>query len=97
MVRRPGDVGELIPIVRNRLAEYGQDYALGAIRGLAIRNMVSVSLPEPSPDFYPIVRVHALALEELENIFYSFLEDTGIDDRESIIQKMIEERVWETA
>lgn len=95
MTRAPGDIGELVTAVRGLLAEYGRDYALGAIKGLAVRNMVSVSLPESSLEFYPIVRVHALALEELENTFYSYLENTETDDRESVIRKLAEERVWE--
>ena len=62
---------ELVASVRGILAEYGRDYSIGAIHGLAVRNMVSVKLPEVTPGFYPIVKVHEMAIKELEEVFYA--------------------------
>ncbi len=81
--------------VKEVLSEYGRDYAIGAIRGLAVRNMLSVNLPDTAPEFYPIVKVHSHALEDLEELFYSYLESAEIENREDIINKLVEERVWE--
>ncbi|MEE8547423.1 MAG: hypothetical protein V3S63_04890 [bacterium] len=81
--------------VREVLSDYGRDYAIGAIRGLAVRNMLSVKLPATTPEFYPIVKVHSHALEDLEELFYSYLESAEIENSENIINKLVEERVWE--
>ncbi len=77
------------------LEEYGRDYAIGALRGLAVRNMLEVSLPDPTEGFYPIVKIHSMALKDLEDLFYAYLQDNGSVDREDLIGRMIEERIWE--
>lgn len=92
---KSSDLDGFAQSVRVILAEYGRDYALGAVRGLATRNMISVDLPATSPEFYPIVKVHAHALEDLEKIFYSYLESAETVEREDIINKLVEARVWE--
>ncbi len=89
------DFDGFVRSVRESLSDYGRDYAIGAIRGLAIRNMLSVKLPATAPEFYPIVRVHSHALEDLEKLFYSYLESAGIEDSEDIVNKLVEKRVWE--
>ena len=89
---------ELVDSVREILAEYGRDYAIGAIHGLAVRNMVSVKLPEVTSGFYPIVKVHEMALTELEELFYGYLQahDAHEDgDRAEIITRFVAENVWE--
>jgi hypothetical protein len=101
---------ELVATVRGILTEYGRDYSIGAIHGLAVRNMVSVKLPEVTPGFYPIVKIHEMAITELEEVFYGFLEvygdkDGGDNDggynalgdkiRAEIISLLVAEKVWE--
>jgi hypothetical protein len=86
--------------MREILAEYGRDYSIGAIHGLAVRNMVSVKLPEVTPGFYPILKVHEMAIKELEEVFYGYLEvygdnDGGDNDRAGIIARLVAEKVWE--
>jgi len=81
---------------RDVLASYGRDYAMGAVRGLAVRNMISVVLPEPAEGFYPIVKVHEMALRELEELFYRYVqlvEEEGV--REELILKLVDRKVWE--
>lgn len=91
----PDSVSLLIRSVREALTSYGRDYAIGAIRGLAVRNMVPVSLPGVSDGFYPIVKVHEMALGEVEDLFYGYLQDSGSEDREGVINRMVREKVWE--
>jgi len=86
---------DLLDSVRSILAEYGRDYAIGAIHGLAVRNMVSVKLPEVTQNFYPIVKVHEMAITELEEIFYGYLQAHEDGDREEIISRFVAEKVWE--
>jgi len=90
------DSDRFIQSVRDVLSYYGRDYAIGAVRGLAVRNMVSVLLPDPADGFYPIVKVHDMALKELEEVFYSHVqsEDTGAS-REELILILVERKVWE--
>ena len=86
----------LIQSARAVLASYGRDYAIGAVHGLAVRNMMSVSLPESAQNFYPLVKVHEMALHDLEEVFYSHVQLTGTeDDREKLILKLVEKKVWE--
>lgn len=88
----------LVESVREILAEYGRDYAIGAVHGLAVRNMVSVKLPEVTSGFYPIVKVHEMAITELEEVFYGYLDAHdahGDGDREEIITRFVAEKVWE--
>lgn len=86
----------LIRSARVVLARYGRDYAIGAVHGLAVRNMMSVSLPESTQNFYPLVKVHEMALLELEEVFYSYIQRSGAeDDREKLILKLVEKKVWE--
>ena len=81
---------------RDILSAYGRDYALGAVRGLAVRNMMSVALPETAEGFYPIVKVHEMALRELEKLFYDhILSRQAEDNREEVILKLVDRRVWE--
>ncbi len=89
------DFDKFVRSAREVLSDYGTDYAIGAIRGLAVRNMLSVRLPATTPGFYPIVKVHSHALEDLEELFYSYLESAEIEDSEDVINKLVEERVWE--
>jgi len=87
---------ELIQSARDVLSQYGRDYAIGAVRGLAVRNMISVVLPEPAEGFYPIVKIHEMALRELEDVFYNHVQsDERSDSREEIILKLVKQRVWE--
>lgn len=87
---------EFIQSARDVLSGYGRDYALGAVRGLAVRNMISVVLPEPAEGFYPIVKIHEMALRELEDIFYNHVQsDERSDSREELILKLVKQRVWE--
>ena len=82
--------------VRDALSPYGRDYAIGAVRGLAVRNMISVVLPDPTEGFYPIVKVHEMALRDLEEIFYSFPRlDEKDGSREDLILTMVQQKVWE--
>ncbi len=84
-----------IQSVRDILSEYGRDYAIGAVRGLAVRNMMSVILPEPVEGFYPIVKVHEMALRELEEVFYNQIQsDDRSDIREELIRQLVEQKVW---
>ena len=89
------DFAKFVRSAREVLSDYGRDYAIGAIRGLAVRNMLSVKLPDTAPEFYPIVKVHSHALEDIEELFYSYLESAEIEDSENIINKLVEARVWE--
>jgi len=87
---------ELIQSARDVLSQYGRDYAIGAVRGLAVRNMISVALPEPTEGFYPIVKIHEMALRELEDVFYNHVQsDERSDSREELILKLVKQRVWE--
>jgi len=95
MVQNRDDMSHLVRMVREALASYGRDYAIGAVRGLAVRNMIAASLPGVTEGFYPIVKVHEMALGDVEELFYGYLEDSGSEDREGIINRMIEEKVWE--
>ncbi|MDF1534903.1 MAG: hypothetical protein P1S46_00185 [bacterium] len=95
MAQIKGGRDELLRSVREILAGYGRDYAIGAIRGLAVRNMLSVTLPEATPGFYPIVKVHDMALRELEEVFYGYLQDKDDGDRETIVALFVAEKVWE--
>jgi len=81
---------------RDVLSSYGRDYALGAVRGLAVRNMISVVLPDSVEGFYPIVKVHEMALRDLEEVFYNFIQSVeGSDSREELILELINQKVWE--
>ena len=85
-----------IQSVRDALSSYGKDYAIGAVRGLAVRNMLSVDLPDPVEGFYPIVKIHEMALKELEELFYNHIQSgERSDDREQLILKLVDQRVWE--
>jgi len=95
MPQNPDSVSHLIRSVREALTSYGRDYAIGAIHGLAVRNMVPVSLPGVSDGFYPIVKLHEMALGEVEDLFYGYLQDSGSEDREGVINRMVREKVWE--
>lgn len=90
------ETDKFIHSVRRALSSYGRDYALGAVRGLAVRNMISVSLPDPGEGFYPIVKVHEMALRELEDIFYSQVqsEDSVVHKKELILE-LVDKMVWE--
>ena len=82
--------------IRDALSSYGRDYAIGAVRGLAVRNMISVVLPDPTEGFYPIVKIHEMALKDLEEIFYNFLQlDEKGSSREDLILALIQQKVWE--
>ena len=90
------DSQDLIRSAREILSAYGRDYAIGAVRGLAVRNMVSVITPEPTEGFYPIVKVHAMALSELEDVFYDHVQSGEEEScREELILKLVEGKVWE--
>ncbi len=41
------------------------------------------------------VRQILMALGEVEELFYRHLEESGSEDREGIINRMVEEKVWE--
>ncbi len=85
-----------IQSARDVLSPYGRDYAIGAVRGLAVRNMLSVVLPEPAEGFYPIVKVHEMALSELEEVFYNHVQsDERSESREELILILIDQKVWE--
>ena len=90
------DSDSFIQSVRDALSLYGRDYAIGAVRGLAVRNMMSVSLPDTTDGFYPIVKVHEMVLKDLEDIFYHHVR-SGMDEvsREELIRGLIEQEVWE--
>lgn len=90
-----GQHDELVRSAREVLSEYGRDYAIGALHGLAVRNMISAALPEVTPGFYPIVKVHELALGELEEVFYGYLQEDGDGDREAIIARFVADKIWE--
>ena len=89
------DLELFITTVREILSPFGRDYALGAVRGLAVRNMMSVDLPETSEGFYPIVKVHGIALKDLEEEYYRFLHSGSGYGQEELIIKLVEEEVWE--
>ena len=90
------ETDKLIQFARDALSPYGRDYAIGAVRGLAVRNMMSVELPESTEGFYPIVKIHEMALRDLEEVFYSYIQDDGSgEDREKLIMKLIDKMVWE--
>lgn len=90
------DQEEFVKLARDVLAHYGRDYAIGAVRGLAVRNMVSVALPDSTEGFYPIVKVHEMALRELEEVFYNCAElDQEEGGREKLILKLVDQKVWE--
>jgi hypothetical protein len=80
---------------REVLVPYGRDYAIGAVRGLAVRNMMSVTLPETTEGFYPIVKVHLMALKELEEIFYNYIEENQTEEVRDLIMDLVERGVWE--
>ncbi len=85
-----------VRLARDVLSPYGRDYAIGAVRGLAVRNMISIVFPEPAEGFYPIVKVHAMALKELEDVFYKHVRSSEkADNREELILKLVEQKVWE--
>ena len=85
-----------IQSVRDALSSYGKDYAIGAVRGLAVRNMLSVVLPDPVEGFYPIVKIHEMALKELEEMFYNHIQSgERSDGREQLILKLVDRKVWE--
>lgn len=94
-MKDPSGLDAFLREAREILRDYGRDYAIGAIHGLAVRNMVSVSLPSLTAGFYPIVKVHGMALKELEDLFYDYLQDNGTVDGETVISQMIEEKIWE--
>ena len=80
---------------REILSSYGRDYAIGAVRSLAVRNMVSVVLPDTAEGFYPIVKVHGMALGELEEVFYDYVQsEERTESREELILKLVEQEVW---
>jgi hypothetical protein len=87
---------EFVEEARSMLKEgYGRDYALGAVRGLAVRNMVEVTLPECTENFYPIVKIHEMALRELEDIFYAMIQQDEDLSREMLVAALVEGQVWE--
>jgi len=89
------DRDRLIREARESLAPYGRDYAIGAIRSLAVRNMLSVPLPDTGEGFYPILKVHTIALKELEDVFYDYVELNESEDRGDLIMSLVYEKVWE--
>ena len=86
---------QFIQTAREVLAPFGRDYALGAIRSLAVRNMISIALPEPVEGFYPIVKVHLMALKDLEDVYYNYIQRNQTEDSMDLIMNLVEERVWE--
>lgn len=87
---------KFIEAARETLSPYGKDYAIGAVRGLAVRNMVSVLLPDQTEGFYPIVKIHEMALKELEDVLYNLtMLDEAENTREILIQRLVEGKVWE--
>jgi hypothetical protein len=85
-----------IQAARDVLTSYGRDYAIGAVRGLAVRNMISVAFPQTVEGFYPIVKIHEMALRELEEVFYNYIQsDETVDSREELILALVEQKVWE--
>lgn len=80
---------------RETLAPYGRDYAIGAIRSLAVRNMISVPLPDTGEGFYPILKIHTIALKELEDVFYNYIEINELENRGDLIMSLVYEKVWE--
>jgi hypothetical protein len=88
------ELERFIRSARDALSSYGRDYAIGAVRGLAVRNMISVVLPDSAEGFYPIVKVHEMALRELEDLFYDLVQ-LGKNSREELILKLVDRKVWE--
>ena len=85
-----------IQSARDVLSSYGRDYALGAVRGLAVRNMLSVVLPDSVEGFYPIVKIHDMALRDLEEVFYNYIQSVEESvSREELILKLVDQKVWE--
>jgi hypothetical protein len=85
-----------VRLARDVLSPYGRDYAIGAVRGLAVRNMISVVFPEPVEGFYPIVKIHEMVLRELEDVFYNYVQSNEtFDNREELILKLVDQKVWE--
>ena len=90
------DTGSFVQSVRDVLSYYGRDYAIGAVRGLAVRNMISVKLPDPVEGFYPIDKIHMLALKDLEEMFYAVDQlDDEAGMREKLILSLVDGKVWE--
>lgn len=90
------ELERFIRSARDVLSSYGRDYALGAVRGLAVRNMISVVLPDSAEGFYPIVKVHDMALRDLEEVFYNYIQSVEeSDSREELILKLVDQKVWE--
>jgi len=90
------DLDDFVRRCRDVLEPYGKNYSIGAVRGLAVRHMMSVRLPEPEEGFYPIVKVHDLALRDLEEVFYRHVRSDDMDDRrEELIQCLVDRKVWE--
>lgn len=85
----------LVAQAREIMNGYGRDYAIGALKGLAVRNMVSVDLPASSPGFYPIVKVHAMALKDLEEAFYGHLAADETMTAADVIRCLVAQRIWE--
>jgi len=95
MTNMENNLEELVRKARETLSCYGRDYSIGVVRSLAVRNMVQLELPELSDNFFPIVKVHEMALLDLEDVFYAYLQESGNEDRDAVLRLMVEARIWE--
>ena len=97
MPEKAGDpYADFIREARAALDPFGRDYAIGAVRGLAVRNMISPELPPLTEGFYPIVKIHEIALTDLEEVFYRYVEKLPNEDaRQDLIQSLVNGKVWE--
>jgi len=91
----PDTLSQLIGSAREIMEGYGRDYSIGAVRSLARRNMVEVVLPPVTEGFYPIVKVHEMAVNELEEVFYLFLQMNDSATPEGLLHELVKMKVWE--
>lgn len=68
-------IESLCCLINELEAEYGRDYILRALKIISNRQMLFLSMPEPSPDFLPILKVLEIVISEIEEAFYNILEE----------------------
>ncbi len=56
-------------------AEYGRDYILRALKIISNHQLLFLNLPEPHPEFLPILKVLEIIIGEIEEAFYKILEE----------------------
>ena len=83
-------IEHLFSLVGELDKEFGRNYILRALKVIANRQMLFLDIPEPSPDFLPILKVLEIVINEIEEVFYKILEqDISEENSKKIFSELI--------